>query len=336
LDADFLTSGPGSVRYARDFINRRRLTDGSKEMNRLYVAESTMTPTGAKADARLPIRASDVEAFALAVAAAVGASGLPAASLTVAAAKYADSAAKHLQAHNGKSIVIAGEHQSPAAHAIAHAINNALGAPGATLYYTDPLDINPVDQIASITDLVGDLNAGKVELLVILSANPVYNAPIFNGNRDDFLNAMKKAPLRVHLGMFNDETAANCQWHVSETHYLESWSDARAYDGSASIIQPLILPLYDGKSQHEFLAAMLNQGGRSGYDIVRDYWRTQPQFSGNFDQAWKQALHDGVIPNSALKPKAVALKGDLATSIQQSRPSAPSKYEIVFRLDPHV
>jgi MoCo/4Fe-4S cofactor protein with predicted Tat translocation signal len=332
LDADFLTSGPGCVRYARDFISRRRLTGGANEMNRLYVAESTLTATGAKADHRLPIRASEVEAFALAVASAVGASGLPSAQLTGAAAKFAEVAAKDLKAHNGKSIVIAGEHQPASVHAIAHAINAALGAPGATLYHTDPLDIDPVDQIASITDLVNDLNAGKVELLVIIGANPVYNAPIFDG-RQKFEDAMKKAPSRVHMGLFNDETAVNCQWHVSETHYLESWSDARAYDSSISIIQPLIQPLYNSKSPHELLAAMLDQGGKSGYDIVRDYWRAQPQFSANFDQTWKQSLHDGLIANSALPPRTVALKSDLAASI---KPATPGKYEIVFRIDPSV
>ncbi|HEU0174682.1 MAG TPA: TAT-variant-translocated molybdopterin oxidoreductase [Blastocatellia bacterium] len=333
LDADFLTSGPGSVRYARDFISRRRLTDGSKEMNRLYVAESTLTATGAKADHRLPIRAIDVEAFAIAVASAVGVSGLPSANLTGDAAKFAEVAAKDLKASSGKSIVIAGEHQSASVHAIAHAINAALGAPTRTLYYTDPLEIDPADQIASITDLVGDLNAGKVELLVIIGANPAYNAPVFGGGQK-FIEMMKKAPKRVHMGLFNDETAVNCQWHVSETHYLEAWSDARAYDGSVSIIQPLIQPLYNSKSPHELLAAMLDEGGKISHEIVRDYWRTQSQFSaGNFDQTWKQSLHDGVIANSALPPKTVALKGDLAASI---KPATPGKYEIVFRVDPCV
>jgi molybdopterin-containing oxidoreductase family iron-sulfur binding subunit len=332
LDADFLTSGPGSVRYARDFMSRRRLTGGSKEMNRLYVAESTLTATGAKADHRLPIRASEVEAFALAVASGVGASGLPSANLTGDAAKFAEAVAKDLKANNGKSIVIAGEHQSASVHAIAHAINAALGAPTRTIYYTDPLEIDPVDQIASITDLVTDLNAGKVELLVVIGANPVYNAPIFDGGQT-FEKAMNKAPMRIHMGLFNDETAVNCQWHVPETHYLEAWSDARGYDGSVSIIQPLIQPLYDSKSPHELLAAMLDQGGKSGHDIVRDYWRTQPQLGANFDQTWQQSLHDGVIANTALPPKTVALKGDLAASI---RPATPGKYEIVFRLDPSV
>jgi molybdopterin-containing oxidoreductase family iron-sulfur binding subunit len=339
LDADFLTNGPGSVRYAHDFVSRRRFAEGEKEMNRLYVAESTLTTTGAKADHRLGIRASEVEAFAQAVAAAVGASGAPQApsGLSGEAAAFANAVAKDLKANSGKSIVIPGEHQPPSVHAAAHAINAALGAPGATLYYTDPIDARPgdrpLDQIASIKELAGDLNSGKVELLVIISANPVYNAPILDGGQQ-FLDAMNKAPMRVHMGMFNDETAVHCQWHISETHFLESWSDARAYDGTVSIVQPLIQPLYNSKSSHELLAAMLNQGGKSDYDIVRDHWRTQ--LGGNFDQTWKQSLHDGVVANSALPPKTFAVKGDWATSAQQAKPATPGKYEIVFRLDPHV
>ncbi len=330
LDADFLTNGPGSVRYARDFMGRRRLTDGASEMNRLYVAESTLTTTGAKADERLPIRASEVEAFARAVAAKVGVSGMSSA-LSGEAEKFAEAVAKDLKAHSGKSIVIAGEHQTAQVHALAHAINGALNNVGQTLYYTDPIEINPVDQIASISELVGELNAGKVELLVIVGANPVYNAPVFSGQT--FLDAMKKAPMRVHLGMFNDETAVHCQWHIAESHYLESWSDARAFDGTVSIIQPLIQPLYNSKSPHELIAAMMNQGGKNSHDIVRDYWRTQPQFSGNFDQAWRQALHDGFIANTALPAKQVSPGLGGLSSLKSV---TPGKYEIVFRLDPNV
>jgi molybdopterin-containing oxidoreductase family iron-sulfur binding subunit len=331
LDADFLISGPGSVRYARDFINRRRLTGGASEMNRLYVVESTLTATGAKADHRLPIRASEVESFARAIAAAAGVVGASS-SLSGDTAKFAAAVATDLKAHNGKSIVIAGEHQPASVHALAHAINHALGNAGNTLYYTDQIEVNPVDQIASISELVGEMNAGKVELLVIIGANPVYNAPVFAGGQS-FLDAMKKVPVRVHMGMFNDETAANCQWHISETHYLEAWSDARAFDGTVSIIQPLIQPLYNSHSPHELVAAMTGQGGKSSHEIVREYWRTQPQMSGNFDQTWKQALHDGVVANTALPAKTVGLNGNLAASL---KPVTPGKHEIVFRVDPCV
>jgi MoCo/4Fe-4S cofactor protein with predicted Tat translocation signal len=341
LDADFLTNGPGSVRYARDFIGKRSLTEGATEMNRLYIVESTLTTTGAKADHRLPVKASEVDSFARALANALGVQ--VAASGTLKAEKFVEAMAKDLRAHRGKSIVIAGEHQPASVHAIAHAINNALGNIGETVVITDPIEANPVDQIASIAELVADLNttlpnektSAKVDLLVIIDANPVYNAPIFRdektGQDVTFLDAMKKVGLRIHMGLYNDETAANCQWHIAGTHYLESWSDARAYDGTVSIIQPLIIPLYSGRSPHELLAAMTNQAGKTGYEIVSDYWKTQ--LGGDFEQAWRQSLNDGVIAETALPPRSIALKPDWASSL---KPLPTGKYEIVFRLDPHL
>ncbi|HKX28322.1 MAG TPA: TAT-variant-translocated molybdopterin oxidoreductase [Blastocatellia bacterium] len=327
LDADFLCSGPGSVRYARDFMGRRKLAGGAQEMNRLYVVESTMTTTGAKADHRRPMKASAVAGFGLAVANALGVSAPAGERPSDEVAKFAEAVAKDLKAHSGKSIVIAGEHQPPAVHALAHAINHALGNIGQTVVITDSIDANPVDQIASITQLVNDMNAGQVDLLVILDANPVYNAP----HDLKFLDAMNKVTKRVHMGLYNDETAVHCQWHVAGTHYLESWSDARAFDGTVSIIQPLIEPLYNGRSPHELLAAMTNQVGKSSYDLVRDYWKTQ--LGANFEQVWKQSLHDGVIANSALPAKTVALSQGWAAAV---KPAPAAKYEIVFRPDPCV
>ncbi len=338
LDADFLTTGPGSVRYARDFVDRRRLASGNREMNRLYVIESTLTTTGAKADHRLPIKASDVESFARAVAKSLGvnlgAGGEPG-TLSAETTKFAEAVARDLKANSGKSIVIAGEYQPAPVHAIAHAINASLGNAGATLVYTDPIEAHPVDQLASITELVRDMQAERVDLLMIVGANPVYNAPIFKDEKTGkdltFLDAMKKVTLRMHLGLYNDETAANCHWHVAESHYLESWSDARAYDGTVSIIQPLIVPLYNGRSPHEMLAAMVDQAGKSPYDIVRDYWKTR--MGANFEQAWKQALHDGFIPNTAFPAKSVALNPAWSSSLQ---PVKQSQYELAFRLDPSI
>ncbi len=335
LDADFLTNGPGAVRYARDFISKRKLTGGAKEMNRLYVVESTLTTTGAKSDHRLPIKASEVDSFARAVANALGVSVPAGSALNGEAAKFAEVVARDLKAHGGKSIVIAGEHQPAPVHAIANAINSSLGNLGGTVILTDPTEANPVDQLASISDLVRDMLAERVDLLVIIGANPVYNAPIFkdekSGKDVTFVEAMQKVVLRAHLGLYNDETAEQCHWHVGEAHYLESWSDARAFDGTVSIIQPLIEPLYSGKSPHELLAAMVNQAGKTSYDIVREYWKTQ--LGAGFDQAWRKALHDGLIPNTASAARPVALKGDWAASL---KPAASARYEIVFRLDPHI
>ena len=128
----------------------------------------------------------------------------------------------------------------------------------------------------SLRDLVADMNAGRVEVLLILGANPVYTAPADLPFADHLL----KVGMRIHLGLYDDETAELCHWHVPEAHFLESWSDARAYDGTVSIIQPLIAPLYDGKSAHELLAILLGQAGRTAHDIVHDYWKGQNSCEG--------------------------------------------------------
>jgi MoCo/4Fe-4S cofactor protein with predicted Tat translocation signal len=334
LDADFLTTGPGSLRYAREFIAKRRLTDGRREMNRLYVVESALTSTGAKADHRWPMKASEVEAFARAVAAAVGVPGVTAPARNFDQARLSaieNSVARDLQQQRGKSIVIPGEHQPPAVHALAHAINHTLGNVGQTIIHTDPVEANPVDQLASLRELVEAMNRGAVDLLVIIGGNPVYDAPADLS----FVEALKKVPLRLHLGLYNDETSEYCHWHIPDTHYLEAWGDGRAYDGTVSLIQPLIHPLYNGRSAHELLAVLSNQTGRTSYDLVREYW--QERMGAGFEQAWRQALHDGVVASTALPAKTVALQANWAEAAQPAGgTSAPTGIEIVFRPGPCV
>ena len=152
-------------------------------------------------------------------------------------------------------------------HALAHALNQSLGNVGKTVFYSDPVDANPINQTESIKDLVADMNGGKVDLLIILGGNPAYDAPADL----NFADALKsgKVPLRVHHGLYQNETAELCHWHVSATHELEAWGDARAYDGTVSIIQPLIAPLYNGKSAIEFVALLSGQSDATGYDLVR-------------------------------------------------------------------
>ena len=141
-----------------------------------------------------------------------------------------------------------------------------------------------------------------MRLLVILGGNPVFNAPADL----KFGEALRKAQTRVHVGLFDDETAAQCHWHVNGTHFLEEWSDARAHDGTVSIVQPLIAPLYRGKSFHEVVAVFSDRPERNGYDLVREYWQAQPAFAGHvFEKAWRKAVHDGVIAGTAPAPKAV-------------------------------
>ena len=271
LDNDFTFWEPGSVRYARQFASRRKVTQSQAEMNRLYLVESSMSPLSGSADHRLPLQAGRIEAFARLVASRLGIEAGPAAEVPGVPSGWVDAVVADLQANQGASLVIAGEKQPPAVHALAHAMNQALGNAGQTVNYTAPVEANPVDQAASLRELVDDLNAGRVRLLVVLDGNPVFSAPADLKFADAFL----KAGLRVYQGLYDDETAALSTWHIPSTHYLEMWSDERAFDGTVSIIQPLIEPLYSGRSPHELLAVLLGQSGATGYDILRQYWQAQ-------------------------------------------------------------
>jgi molybdopterin-containing oxidoreductase family iron-sulfur binding subunit len=324
LDANFLYEGPDSVRLAREFADGRRVRHDNTAMNRLYVVESTPTITGTSADHSWPLKASDIEPFTRAIATAVGVSG--AGESTFSADKRVQAMARDLMANRGKSLVIPGEYQSPVVHALAHAINAKLGAIGKMVRYTESVEASPVIHADSLSALVADMNAGKVQALFILGGNPVYDAPADL----KFGDALQKVALRAHVGLYNDETASWSHWHVPQTHYLEEWSDVRAYDGTTSIVQPLIAPLYDGKSFHEVLAALLGQANRKGYDIVRAYWSSKHS-GADFEVWWRKALNDGVIANTGAKPVNVTAKSTFP---------APSPIgtglEICFRPDCHI
>ncbi len=329
LDADFLYAGfPGSTRYTRDFAARRN-PDGN--MNRLYVIESTPSSTGMKADHRLPIRASEVEGFAYAVmdsGAGIVAGLRPPVSLEH--QKFAEIVAGDLLKHKGSSVVIAGDHQPPAVHALAHAINQKLGNVGNTVFYTDPVDANRVNRSESLHALVEDMRAGKVDLLLILGGNPVYDAPADL----EFASVLKSnaVNLKIYLGTHRNETAELCQWHVPEAHYLEAWSDARAYDGTVSIVQPLIEPLYGGKSAHEIITILAGQSGLTGHDLVQQYWQKQ-HTSADFEAFWRKSLHDGWVAGATFAPKNVTPKAATFLSSQQA---APDTVELNFRRDPSI
>jgi len=326
LDADFLTSGPGWVRYARDFMQHRRVRDGeTHEMSRFYAVESTPTGTGSIADNRLPLQARQVQSFASMMIDALGIGGTTDKSLPE-HAEWIAAAAADLQAHKGESIVIAGEYQSPAVHALAHQMNQALGNVGKTVIYTDPVEANSVNQIESLKQLTTDMAAGSVELLLILGGNPVFDAP----TDLNFAASMDKVALRIHLGLYQDETANLCHWHVPQTFYLEDWSDARAYDGTVTVIQPLIAPLYDGHSPHE-LISLLTAGTLDNYKMVNGYWQAQAK-GDNFEKMWQTTIHDGVMKDSAFAEKSVTLK----TALDLPKPLEAQGLEINFRPDPTI
>jgi molybdopterin-containing oxidoreductase family iron-sulfur binding subunit len=346
LDADPLMSCFGNVRHARDFAGKRRISAARPVMSRLYVVENTPSATGAIADHRVPLRADEIERFARVLAARLGVPGVASAESAV-QGQWIEALVQDLQQHRGTSLLVAGEQQSPLVHALVHAMNDRLGNVGTTVRYTAPVEARPVDEIASLRELVEDMAAGKVDTLIILSGNPVYTVPADL----EFAARLQNVRLRVHLSLYFDETSELCHWHIPEAHYLESWSDTRAYDGTVSLIQPLIAPLYAGKSAHELLTVLTDQPQRAGYDILRAYWQNQhatgsiPGTAGkDFEYFWRTSLHDGLIAGTALPLISPSLKEarnwGLETGTQntgQSHASSPQPaLEVVFRPDPTV
>ncbi len=373
LDADFLACGPGNLRHARNFADKRRVqsnvthTPQPKEdwqegyqagsipartnqsaqyqadnrgplhlpaqvqaegkapsetvLNRLYVVEPAPSPTASMADHHFVLRANEVADWTRDLAAALGLGGQS-------SGKYKEIAAiaKDLQAHKGASIIVPGDYQSAEVHALAHAMNQALGNNGKTVTYTDPVEANPMDQPESLRQLVADMQAGRVDTLLILGGNPVYSAPADL----DFAGALKKVQWKAYLGLYSDETARQCIWTVPEAHFLESWGDVRGFDGTVSFVQPLIAPLYGGKTALEVIATLAGEPDKSDHDLVQAYWQSQAKVP-NFDIFWQKALHDGVVPNTALSAINVTAKMPPAAAAKPAQ-----GLEIMFRPDPTI
>src|SRR3954453_4752190 len=330
LDSDFLTpaENPSFLRDSLAFAKRRKAENGDK-MNRMYVVESSATTTGGKADHRLPLRGADIENFARSIAGKVGAGS---GGNTFGKDAWVNALASDLQAHRGTSIVLAGRHQSAAVHSLAFAMNQALGNVGKTITYSESVEYSPANHqgdIASLRDLVKDIDSGKVNILVFVGTNPVFNAPAdlaFDEAR------MHKVDLRVHFGPYHDETAKFCHWHIPESHYLEAWSDVRCADGTTSIVQPLIAPLYMSKSAHEFLGPFADTPSTSGYESVQGYWKTQ-HAGPDFDVWWRRSLHNGFMENTGGSLKPVTAKAAAASS---NAAANSGEIEILFRPDPNI
>lgn len=364
LDADFLLLGPGHLRYAREFIDGRRTSSRGGvgktplRMNRLYALECEPTITGAKADHRFAVRASQVEAFARELAGRIDPRYKPLASAVSLGVpeKVIDAIARDLQKHRGKSLVIAGQCQPPAVHALAHAINHALGNAGQTVIYTDPVEAQPTDQISGLRHLADEMERGEVQALVILGGNPVYTAPSdlkfakLLSAKDE--RGRPKVPFRLHLSLYSNETSSLCDWLIPQSHYLEAWSDARTYDGTTSIVQPLIAPLYNSWSEHSLLNALLGKPQRLGFEVVQDYWFRHWQHLDasrklnrlELDRLWQTALHDGVITGTAHPAREVPLDADLIANLRPAeeagsaanRTNSRGRLEVIFRPDPTI
>jgi len=332
LDSDFLFEGPGCLRYARDFADGRRVMGDRTDMNRLYAIESWPTITGATADHRFPVRGSDIEKVAMALANAVGIMndrGGPASGIT---SDNIAAIARDLIANKGAAVVIPGQHQSPLVHAMCHAINNAIGALGTTALLTPTMDDSPMTQVDGLKELTADLNSKQVDALFIIGGNPVYNAPV----DFEFGNALKNCPLAVHHGLRADETSDLCAWHLPLTHFLEQWGDVRAYDGTVSLIQPLIAPLFDSRSAHQLMGSLMG-GETDGYKILYSGYKAKsasiPAFKDDFEKGFRRALNDGIIAKTAYAPLALPLN---TASLGAFTPRPISGTELIIRSDPTI
>ena len=289
IDCDIFVEHPAHTRYNRDWARSRRKGGslGPNKMNRTWAVESVFSNTGAVADHRLPLRSEYGLPFVMALDAILSGGGAPNSEFLKEqkVQTFLSVLVDELKQNAGKSVIIAGRRQPPEVHAIVARINQAIGAPGATLEYHELPDADRPTHLQSITQLVKDMQAGAVKALVILGGNPVYDAPADL----DFEGALGKVDTTIHLAQYNDETSRKCTWHVPQAHFLEVWGDARTYDGTQSIAQPLIEPLWGGISNAEMLSLLLGEE-KTSLELVQ----TALGNPGN----WRQLVHDGFVPNT--------------------------------------
>jgi molybdopterin-containing oxidoreductase family iron-sulfur binding subunit len=327
LDCDFLFDEPGHSRYSRDFADGRRIREGTARMNRLYVVESSATITGTMADHRWSMRPSRIAGAAAELAAAV--------QNPSAAQGWAKAAAEDLLANKGRGLVLAGMGQPAEVHSVVHSINNSLGNVGATVIYATPVEGEPD---GTLPELMQRMDRAQIDTLFILGGNPCYTAPAdlpFDSSLEAF-SLKKDRNLTVRHGLYDDETSFKCQWHLPQTHFLEEWSDARAYDGAVSMVQPLISPLYAGRSAIQLMNLLLEGALREGFEIAREFWATQAA-KGDFEALWRRSLEKGIWMGG-YAPET-ASPADTSTPGGAAMPATAADsggFEIVFRPDPGV
>ena len=321
LDGDFLDAGPHQAGASRAWVKARRNATHDGKLLAMHAVAPMPTLTYAKSDYHTPVAQRDLLPLANALLAELS-GGAP--SSDGAAAQWRSAAATALGAARGRSIVLTGAHQPAELHAVVHRINAALGNTGNTVFYTDPV----LAQAERFEDLVKALRANQVAVLVMLDTNPVYTAPA----DADFAALLPKAVLKIHAGLHVDETATLTDWHLPLLHPLESWGDARALDGTVTLIQPTIQPLYDGRPVTEILSMMLDPEPVSGYDILRAFWR-QSSGDTNYEAAWHQMLLSGFVQNSAFP----AVDVQPSSAPDATKPASSSTgLEVLLRPDPTV
>jgi molybdopterin-containing oxidoreductase family iron-sulfur binding subunit len=345
LDADILLTESESVANARGLAAGRRVTGSTGEMSRLYVVESTVSLTGANADHRVRLESHRIGAFAVALTQELSRLGLPLRiqdgvgdlrALPDSLRPHLAVIARDLADFPGEALVVAGRRQPAQVHALVFLMNEALGAVGRTLTLHGTRDVawgSPRD----LRELGEAMRGGSISTLIVLGGNPAYTAPVDVA----FTSAAQSVAHIVHLGTHADETSELAEWHLPEAHFLESWGDARAADGSVSVIQPLVQPLYGGKSRIELLGALQRDELADGFGLVRDTWLEQILGDGDAEARWEHTLHDGILADSALPPSAVHSLPEIGaavaeTIIRTAGTGGPGTLELVFTVAPSV
>ncbi|MCB9591228.1 MAG: 4Fe-4S dicluster domain-containing protein [Sandaracinaceae bacterium] len=335
FDCDLLAGERGFLNNARGFADGRRVHSTDAQMNRLYVLESTLSVTGMNADHRLRLAPSQVDRYMRGLAEKLSAqSGVqmpPAVARAVegsfdalpeAHRLWIEKTAEDLAANTGRSVVCAGWRQPFHVHALAHAINVALGNAGTTVHYYPEPD---AAERHGLGDLVEAMQGG-LDTLIILGGNPVYDAPADLS----FAEALANVQNSVHLSSHVDETSTGCSWHLPMAHELEAWGDHFGLDGSYSLQQPLIAPLRGGRASHELFALVAGIRAWRGYNLVRNTFRERLGMAG-FERSWRRALHSGVVDAPPSRPRAPALQdSEVAAALSAHAPAAAGGWEAVF------
>ncbi len=328
LDADFMAPGPDSVRATKLFAQARKVRSTEDSMNRLYVVESNYTLTGSNAEHRIRVKSSEVTLVTYALAAAVGAEGFSGYSNAHNSHEILKSMAADLQSQNGAAVVIAGDDQPANVHAAVAAINTAIGAVGTGVTYAALPFTDEADQNSAFTTLIGDLKSGAYDALIIVGANPVYTAP-----KDlDVKAALNAVGTVIHVATHVDETSAALGrdgWHVNRTHFLEAWGDGLSYTGAASVIQPMIQPLFGAYSEIEVLNTVLTGSFTPGHDLVKQTWGTV---------GWREILHDGLRKGTAFSAEAARVSAAAGQAIraQANNVASVEGIELVFKPDSKI
>ena len=333
FDAELFGNHPAALRHSKDFAKGRNPDTGKQ--NRIYAIESAYSLTGAVADHRLPVRSDLIKPLLLGLEQALTGGDVASVGAAILAEpkanKFITELAKDLGKNRGRSVVAVGSHQPAEVHAIAARINATLRNHNATVLYTAEADAQRPRHLDDLKGLVTSMQSGKVAGLLIIGGNPAYNAP----TDLDFVGALAKVKSSVHLSMYDDETSKHTNWHINRAHYLEAWGDSRSYDGTVTLAQPMVEPLYDGMSPVGVLKILAGHDDDSNQDVVRRTLLAVAGSEATDDKSWRRLLHDGFIPGSAPRPAAVQPKQFAATPLsdgQKLGSSLPNgKLEVVFR-----